>query len=65
MDANLTQRWINDPVPQIAAVQIPQDVLRSLKAALRAVDQDIERTGVISAESVELVRGVRARLRTL
>lgn len=53
--------WMETQRPGIDSTISP-DVLRAMKAALRAVDIDIERTGAVSPETVEKVRAVRAKL---
>ena len=52
--------WPTAPAPGIAT--IPHATLLRMRQALRAVDLDIERSGAVSVETVELVRTVRAEL---
>lgn len=54
--------WTVKPVPGIAQAIIDHATLCAIKSALRAVDLDIERTGAVSAETVDKVRIVRAQL---
>lgn len=54
--------WPAAPAPGIEKA-IPHAILLAMKEALRAVDVDIERTGTVTYETVELVRSVRAQLR--
>lgn len=52
--------WLRSQKPGIT--RIAPGTLRAMKAALRAVDLDIEQTGTVSAESVDKVRHARAML---
>lgn len=54
--------WQTSPPPGIADATIDYSTLLRVRQALRAVDLDIERTGTVSVETVELVRTVRAEL---
>lgn len=53
--------WPAAPAPGINTT-IPHSTLLAMRQALRAVDLDIERTGSVSAESVDKVRDARALL---
>lgn len=57
-----TAPWPATPAPGIVT-HIPHATLILMKEALRAVDLDIERTGTVSAESVDKVRHARQELR--
>lgn len=59
---NVPAAWPKAPAPGIDNT-IPPATLRAMKDALRAVDVDIERTGSVSAETVDLVRAARELLR--
>lgn len=54
--------WTVKPVPGIATATLDHATFCAVKAALRAVDIDIERTGTVSAETVDKVRAARAQL---
>lgn len=54
--------WTVKPVPGIAQATVDHATLCAVKAALRAVDLDIERIGAVSAETVDKVRAARALL---
>jgi hypothetical protein len=55
--------WMRRPAPHIAQA-LPASVARAMKAALRAVDVDIEQHGAVSYESVEQVRAALALARS-
>lgn len=54
----ITAPWPKAPAPGINTT-IPCETLRAMRAAMRAVDLDIERTGTVSAETVDKVRAAR------
>lgn len=54
--------WPAAPAPGIKSSPIQADKARAVREALRAVDLDIERTGTVSAETVDKVRAVRTLL---
>jgi hypothetical protein len=53
--------WPHATAPGIKN-EIPADKARAVRDALKAVDLDIERTGTVSAETVDKVRAVRRQL---
>jgi hypothetical protein len=56
--------WMRRSVPRIA-ITPPASVCRAMKAALRAVDSDIERHGAVSYEAIEQVRAALALARSI
>lgn len=50
--------WPELSAPKIQ-LETPVHVVRAMKAALRCVDQDIERFGSVTYETVAFVRAVR------
>ena len=54
--------WLARSAPGILREAIPSDIARRVKAALQAVDRNIEQTGTVTAETVDLVRMVLAAL---
>lgn len=57
------ENWLAAPAPHIKSGNVPAYVVLAMHMALRAVDQEVERTGAISVETVELVRSARGLYR--
>jgi hypothetical protein len=64
MSANLTRRWAEALQPRIATITTTPAVVRAMKAALRAVDRDIQLHGAVSCETVEACRAALALAKT-
>lgn len=53
------ENWMASPPPHIKTGVVPAYVVLAMSMALRAVDQEIERTGAVSVETANLVKAAR------